>query len=172
MDFSGDLSVLEPATLFQLFNMSRLTGMLKFITKDNNASFYFKEGELIYATIDTRKKKIGRFLIEKEWITEEQLNEALVEFTSKGGIERIGHILIDKGYLDYDSLATVIQEQMKEVVYDVLPWKQCVTSLHKVLTYGADFGDVAIEMGLMITFTFVLFIIGVVLYHKKRLRGN
>lgn len=124
MDFSGDLSILEPATLFQLFNMSRLTGMLKFITKDNNASFYFKEGELIYATIDTRRKKIGRFLIEKEWITEEQLNEALGEFTSKGGNERIGHILIDKGYLDYDSLATVIQEQMKEVVYDVLPWKQ------------------------------------------------
>jgi len=124
MDFSGDLSVLEPATLFQLFNMSRLTGMLKFITKDNNASFYFKEGELIYATIDTRKKKIGRFLIEKELITEEQLNEALDEFTSKGGTEKIGHILIDKGYLDYDSLATVIQEQMKEVVYDVLPWKQ------------------------------------------------
>ena len=57
-------------------------------------------------------------------------------------------------------------------LFDVLPWKQCVTSLNKVLTYGASFEDVAMEMGLMITFTIVLFIIGVVLYHKKRLRGN
>ena len=57
-------------------------------------------------------------------------------------------------------------------LFDVLPWTGCVTSLKKVLTFGADFNDVAMEMGLMIAFTIVLFIIGVVLYHKKRLRGN
>jgi ABC-2 type transport system permease protein len=57
-------------------------------------------------------------------------------------------------------------------LFDVLPWTQCVTSLKKVLTFGADFNDVAMEIGLMITFTIILFIIGVVLYHKKRLRGN
>jgi ABC-2 type transport system permease protein len=57
-------------------------------------------------------------------------------------------------------------------LFDILPWTQCVTSLKKVLTFGADFNDVAMEMGLMIVFTIVLFAIGVFLYHKKRLRGN
>jgi ABC-2 type transport system permease protein len=57
-------------------------------------------------------------------------------------------------------------------LFDVLPWTQCVTSLKKVLTFGADFNDVAMEIGLMIVFTMVLFAIGVFLYHKKRLRGN
>jgi ABC-2 type transport system permease protein len=57
-------------------------------------------------------------------------------------------------------------------LFDILPWTNCVTSLKKVLTFGADFNDVAMEIGLMTTFTIVLFIIGVVLYHKKRLRGN
>jgi ABC-2 type transport system permease protein len=57
-------------------------------------------------------------------------------------------------------------------LFDLMPWTQCVTSLKKVLTFGADFNDVAMEIGLMIVFTIVLFAIGVFLYHKKRLRGN
>jgi len=124
MDFGGDLSILEPSIAFQIMSLSALSGEIKFVTADNVASFYFKEGELIYATIDTRKKKLGRFLIEKGWITEEQLTKVLRDYASKEGYERIGHALIARGYLDYNSLATAIQEQMKEVVYEVLSWKK------------------------------------------------
>ena len=59
MDFGGDLSVLEPSVVFQLMSISVLTGEIKFITVDNVASFYFREGALIYATVDTRRKKLG-----------------------------------------------------------------------------------------------------------------
>lgn len=124
MDFGGNLSILEPSIVFQIMSLSALTGEIKFVTADNVASFYFKEGELIYATIDTRKIKLGRFLIEKGLITEEQLSKTLREYTSKEGYERIGHALIARGYLDYNSLAAAIQEQMKEVVYEVLKWKK------------------------------------------------
>jgi len=122
MDLGGDLSVLEPSTIFQLMNMSGLTGELKLITADNVASLYFREGALIYATIDTRRKKLGKFLIEKGWLTEEQLAKALRDFSSGEGQRRIGNILIAKGYLEHDSLVAAIQEQMKEVVYEVLAW--------------------------------------------------
>ncbi len=57
-------------------------------------------------------------------------------------------------------------------LFDILPWKQCVNALVKVLTYGADFEDVALNIVLMIVFTAILFVIGVSLYHKKRLRSN
>lgn len=124
MDFGGDLKVLDPPTVFQMFTLSRLTGLLRFITPHNVASCYFKNGELLYATMDTQKKKIGRFLIEKECISEEQLNEALREFMTKEGNERVGHILIERGYLDKKALASAIQEQMKEVVYEVLLLKE------------------------------------------------
>ena len=124
MDFGGDLSILDPSVAFQIMSFAALTGELKFVATDNVASFYFKEGELIYATIDTRKKKLGKFLIEKGWITEEQLNKVLREYASKEGYERIGHALIARGDLDYNSRASAIQEQMKEVVYEVLSWKK------------------------------------------------
>ncbi|OQX85328.1 MAG: hypothetical protein B6D63_02510 [Candidatus Latescibacteria bacterium 4484_7] len=124
MDFGGELSIVDPSTIFQIFNMSRLTGELKFIRHDNVASFFFKEGELIYATVDTRSKKIGQFLIEEGHITQQQLDEILHEYLSQDSKQRIGNLLIKHGYLDYDTLVDTIQEQMKEVVYDVLSWQE------------------------------------------------
>jgi hypothetical protein len=122
MDLGGSLSVLDPPSLFQLLNMSAMTGELKLVTVDSVASFYFKDGELIYATMDKKKKKLGRFLIEKGWISEEQLYEALKEFWIHQGSKRIGNVLIEKGYLEKDSLIEAIQDQIKDVVYTVLSW--------------------------------------------------
>jgi hypothetical protein len=124
MDLGGNLSVLDPPSIFQLLNMSAMTGELKFVTAEDVASFYFKEGQLIYATMDKQKKKLGRFLIEKGWITEEQLYEALKEFWLHQGGKRIGNVLIEKGFLEKDSLIEAIQDQIKDVVYTVLSWNE------------------------------------------------
>ncbi|MBN2070968.1 MAG: DUF4388 domain-containing protein [Candidatus Krumholzibacteriota bacterium] len=123
MDFGGDLSVLDPSMVFQVASVCGLTGKLKLITIENVASFFIKDGELIYATIDTRKKKLGQFLIEKGYIDQVKLDEALDEYKHGKGMERIGNILIRHGYLDFESLQNAMQEQMKEVVYEVLTWK-------------------------------------------------
>ena len=122
MDLGGDLAVLEPMMVFQVTGICGLTGRMKFITEDNVASFWVREGGLLYATIDTRKKKIGEFLIEREMVTGKQLDDALE--VSQKEKKRIGNVLIDKGYLDRDSLEDAIHEQIKEVVYEVLPWKK------------------------------------------------
>ncbi|MBN1884476.1 MAG: DUF4388 domain-containing protein [Candidatus Krumholzibacteriota bacterium] len=121
MDFSGDLGVLEPAILFQIVNMAGLTGKLKLVATDNLASFYFRGGDLAYATIDTRRRKIGDVLVEQGLITRKVLDETLASNRGRTG-NRIGNVLIEAGYLEYEALATAIQEQIKEVVYTVLPW--------------------------------------------------
>lgn len=114
--------MLDPAMVFQVTNLCGLTGRMKFITADNVASCWFKEGELLYATIDTRRKRIGEVLVEKKLITRAQLEEALEEARSRRKKTRIGNILIDKGHLDFETLVGAIQEQMKEVVFEVIPW--------------------------------------------------
>lgn len=124
MDFGGNLSVLEPSMVFQVASVCGLTGRLKLISVDNVASFFFKSGELIYATIDTRRKKLGEFLIEGGFITKDQLEEALEEYSVKNGRDKIGNIMIQSGYLDHKSLVSALQDQMKEVVYEVLPWNE------------------------------------------------
>lgn len=123
MDFGGDLSVLEPAVVIQIANISGLTGALELITIDNAARFYFKKGELIFATIETRRRKIGRFLVEKGLISKSQLDKALKDYQSKIRSEKIGHFLIEHGFINRDSLVSAIQDQMKEVVYEALGWR-------------------------------------------------
>lgn len=122
MDFGGELSVLKPVVVFQIAGMAGLTGRIKLITAENGASLYFKNGKLIYATIDTRKKRVGEILVERGMIDEETLKNALNEYRRSGSDKRIGDYLIENEKLDYDSLAFVIKEQIKTVVYTVLQW--------------------------------------------------
>ncbi len=123
MDFGGDLAVLDPAVVFQIVNMSCLTGALKLITIGNAARFYFKEGELVYATIETRKKRIGRFLVERELITQRQLDEVLEIYAARKKGRKIGHFLIEGGFINREALVSAIRDQMKDVVYEALRWK-------------------------------------------------
>ncbi len=122
MDFGGNLSVLDPSMVLQVASVCGLTGKIKLITVDNVASFYIREGELTCATIDTNRKKLGQYLIERGFVEKHELGEALAEYRSGNGAERIGNILIRRGYLDFESLKQAMQDQMKEVVYEVLRW--------------------------------------------------
>jgi len=124
MDFVGDLSVIEPANVLQLCGLSSLSGELRLITLVNSASFYFRDGQLIYAWIESRKRRIGQFLIEKGLITQEQLRDALLAFRDNQGKKRVGEILIEQGYLSRKALVAAIQEQFRESVYQVLSWKR------------------------------------------------
>jgi hypothetical protein len=124
MDLGGDLAVMDPSMIFQVTGICGLTGKMKLITVDNVASFWFREGGLLFATIDTRRRKIGEFLIENGMITDRQLDEALKEMRKAGGKKRIGDILIERGDLEHEALEKAIHEQIKDVVYEVLPWKK------------------------------------------------
>ncbi|MCK4603508.1 MAG: DUF4388 domain-containing protein [Deltaproteobacteria bacterium] len=110
MDLIGNLSVFNPALVLQTFNLSLLSGELRFVIPGNTASFYFKDGHLIYASADKKKKKIGQFLIEHEWITREQLNLALQIFHKEAGRKRIGQILAEHGFLDHADLVSAVHE--------------------------------------------------------------
>jgi len=122
MDLGGELSVIQPVVVCQIAGMAGLTGRIKLITAENGASLYFKNGKLIYATIDTRKKRIGEILVEKGMVDEKTMRNALAQYRKSNSDKRIGDYLIENGELERDSLEAVIKEQIKNVVYTVLQW--------------------------------------------------
>jgi hypothetical protein len=124
MDLGGELKILEPSLILQVADMASLTGEMKFITRQNEARLNFVNGALIFATIESRKKRIGESLVEKGYINESQLNSALEEYKSREDRIRLGNILIERGYIKHDVLVSNIKDQMKEVVYQVLDWKE------------------------------------------------
>lgn len=122
MNFLGELAALEPATVFQVINTTKLTGVAKFVTSHNMASFFFVNGELKFATIDTKKEKIGDFLVRKGLISEEQRDAALWAAHQSG--ERIGQAMVKQGIIEQTALVSAIRDQMKEVAFEVLKWKE------------------------------------------------
>lgn len=123
MDLGGELSVIKPVVVCQIAGMAGLTGRIKLITAENGASLYFKNGKLNYATIDTRKKRVGEILVEKGMLDGETMRNALTEYRKSDSNKRIGDYLIENGELGRDALVSVIEEQIKNVVYTVLQWE-------------------------------------------------
>lgn len=124
MTFSGDFSTVGTASIFQFFNFCNLTGVVKFITLDNLATIYFEHGKLISARLQDNSMRLGDYLVTQQLITPEQRDGALHAYRHEKGLDRIGHILVSRGYLTQDQLEQAIQDQMADVVYQVVKWKK------------------------------------------------
>ncbi len=54
----------------------------------------------------------------------QQLEECLTLYRMESPRPRIGKILVDKGYLQQEDLVDAIKEQIKDILFEVLSWKQ------------------------------------------------
>lgn len=121
MDLEGNLSVFEPITVFQLLHLAQSTGELSVDVGDNSARVFFDAGSVTYAEISNRRQKLGEYLVAQEKITQKALDRVLVK-DRKG--KRLGTLLVETGAIGEDELRAAIEEQIKEVVYEVVRWRR------------------------------------------------
>jgi len=57
-------------------------------------------------------------------------------------------------------------------IYDILPWTHTLTALRSVLIFGSGWNSVSYEVGISALLTVILFVIGVILFSKTRLRAE
>jgi ABC-2 type transport system permease protein len=57
-------------------------------------------------------------------------------------------------------------------IYDILPWTHVLYALRATLTFGGGWDAIAYHVGWAALLTAVLFVIGVVLFSKNRLRAD
>jgi len=61
--------------------------------------------------VETRRTRLGRLLVERGSLTQEQLAEALIQQKQSGG--KLGAVLIRQGHLSESDLAAVLSEQLR-----------------------------------------------------------
>ncbi len=122
--FQGDLSVITIENLMQLVSHAALSGELQLTTPSNTAVFFVHKGTLVFSHLENNPVKIGQKLIDGKYITSENLQECLSRYQEKSQHPKIGNILVDKGYLLQEDLEKAIKEQIKEIFFEVLSWKQ------------------------------------------------
>ena len=57
-----------------------------------------------------------------------------------------------------------------EMIAKFLPWGQVANSLRTLLSMGGQIGDVLPKIGIMVLETAIIFVIGVILFSRTRLR--
>lgn len=120
MDLRGNLATFGPISVLQLINLEQTTGELTFESGGNTARLYFKVGSVTYAEIADRRMKLGTYLVEQRLITSAALDLAL---QVQGARRRLGSVLVEMGEIDAETLRRAIEEQIKDVVYEVVRWR-------------------------------------------------
>jgi len=121
LDLEGNLVVFEPISVFQLISLAQATGELSLDVGDNSARVFFEGGSVTYAEISNRKVKLGEYLVQQKLVTQKSLDKILVK-NRKG--KKLGRLLVEGEAIDESSLRSAIEEQIKEVVYEVVRWKK------------------------------------------------
>jgi hypothetical protein len=123
ISLQGNIAVIELNNIFQFFDYANVSGELRIIADDNNASFFFQKGILIFGALSKNQKRIGDLLIESGHISEAQLLQCLMIHNQHGARRRLGDIIVRKGYLKMETLAEILQVQARNAFFETLSWK-------------------------------------------------
>lgn len=123
ISLQGNISVIELNSIFQFFDYATVSGELRVVAEENNASFFFNKGILIFGSMSFNRKKIGDMLVESSLITSDQLGQCLKLHSQHGRRRRLGDILVRKGFVKYEDLADLLQSQAREAFFESLSWK-------------------------------------------------
>lgn len=120
----GDIASISIDDIFQLFSHAGLTGELEVLTTGNSGCFFFTKGVLVFGMLETSQKKIGEILLAEQQITSQQLEECLAIHREGDREQRLGHILIQQGYIHPDNLTSSLGRQIKDAFFEALSWKE------------------------------------------------
>lgn len=118
-DLEGNLGVFEPISVLQLLSLIQASGELELLTESNSARLYFERGNLTFAGIANRPIKLGELLLKEKRIKRKELDRIL---RKKQEGKRLGVLLMEAGVIKESELRQAIEEQIKEVVYEIVRW--------------------------------------------------
>lgn len=126
-ELKGKLAVFEPISVMQMCNLAEATGELELQASDNKASIYFEHGRVTFAGIANRPVRLGEILRQRGIITEEALQSVLGQGPHS---KRLGARLLEADLITSDQLREAIEEQIKQVVYEVVRWREGTFAFH------------------------------------------
>lgn len=124
VSLQGDIGAIELNNIFQFLHYASVSGELRVVTEQNNGSFFFQNGVLVFGALSIHQKRIGDLLVESGFITEVQLKQCLKIHAQHGRRQRLGDILVRRGFLDFESLSETLKVQAREAFFETLCWKQ------------------------------------------------
>lgn len=124
MALKGSLKDFGIADILQLIYFQKKTGMLTIDGKMDSVKLLFIDGNIVGAESKRRieANRLGKVLVKKGLIREEQLQSALLEQRKTGA--KLGNILLKRRLVEQSQLLEIITGQITETVIQIFSWKQ------------------------------------------------
>jgi hypothetical protein len=122
--FNGDLSLVSTVNLLQLIKSASLSGHLMVYCEENSTHFIFAEGKLNYAFSRQGRRRIGQTLLESQLITTDQLKACLDDQKAADKWQKLGSIVVERGYLQQSQLKDIFKRQLKSALFETMTWKE------------------------------------------------
>jgi hypothetical protein len=116
MALKGNLRDFSTTQLLNLINLAHKTGTLTIGTRDTQARLCFREGKLIYATMDGQGDHLAAMLQRAGKITEEQARAIQAQGGAKSDKE-LGLLLLNAGYVNQDDIVVSVRTHILNNVY-------------------------------------------------------
>ena len=118
----GDVRVVPIADVLQLLDAQSQTGVLEIARGQGVIEISFRDGQIDLAMARELANEflLGRFIVEAELMKEEDFDSFLE--TRRRDSKLIGSQLVDLGYVSESELVSVLQQQTRELVYELLRW--------------------------------------------------
>ena len=148
MSLEGRLEDLALTDIFQIISLSRRSGILTLIRKEGTARLVFAQGQVMFASSDTRSR-LGYTLVKKGLITNDELEYALRIQKGRGSVKPIGMILMEMGAVEQQTLERELREHIVNITKDLLDWD--TGSFHFELGSPPE-DDIALKVGLTVEY--------------------
>jgi DNA-binding MarR family transcriptional regulator len=122
MSLQGNIESFHLPSVLQLLSGDKKTGILTIADSTRKVQVYIKQGNIVYAVGSQKEVRLGYLLRTKGIISAEELQKALL--LAKERKERLGKILVEKGYISLETLRKFLQQQIRDILYDLFLWQQ------------------------------------------------
>lgn len=145
----GDFQTAGLPDIIQVIVQNRKTGLLTVVKKNDEKSLYFSEGSIAAASSRHEEHLIGKILLSKQYITEEQLDKAL-NFKQETGL-KLGEVLKHMKIIDEEILQKVLKIQMEEIFLSLFQWVEAEFSFVDIVLHQDDIVKTRLDVtGLML----------------------
>lgn len=130
MSFTGDLAHLPIVDVIQLIHSTRKSGTLTLKSHKGESQLVFSDGYFASANHLNNSVRIGHILLEKNYISQECLDQALLEQKQSGPDRKpLIATLIEKGAISPEKAYSGLESLIEMTIVEVLTWTSGTFSL-------------------------------------------
>jgi hypothetical protein len=121
MALKGNLRDFNLTQLLNLINLARKTGMLFIEASGQQAQICFREGKLVFASLDSQEGHLAQVLFKAGKLSQDQTRTILTRAGTTSD-KRLGMMLIEAGHVTQEDILNSLRKHTQDVVFRVFTW--------------------------------------------------